>query len=142
MSAIQSNVTQGRLAFTADADMTGKEMYLVKLTKGGADGKAEVTLPTDVADWCPFVIVDVPEASYTAGDKVYVLPLSPDQNVRCIAAGAITAGDSVVLSGTFGKVQTQPIAADTYFRVGYAEEDATAGQYVLIRPAPATVVVT
>ena len=141
MSAIQSNVTQGRLAFTADADLTGKEMYLVKLTRG-ADGKAEVTLPTDVADWCPFVIVDVPEASYTAGYKVYVLPLSSDQNVRCIAAGAITAGDSVVLSETFGKVQTQPIAADTYFRVGYAEEDATAGQYVLIRPAPATVVVT
>lgn len=141
MSAIQSNVTQGRLAFTADADLTGKEMYLVKLTTG-TDGKAEVTLPTDVADWCPFVIVDVPEASYTAGDKVYVLPLSPDQNVRCISAGTITAGDSVVLSGTWGKVQTQPVAADTYFRVGYAEEDATAGQYVLIRPAPATVVVT
>lgn len=142
MSAIQSNVTQGRLAFTADADLTGKEMYLVKLTTG-TDGKAEVTLPTDVADWCPYVIVDVPDATYTAGNTVHVQPLSPDQNVRLIAAETITAGDGVVLSGTFGKVDSLTGAgADTYYRVGFAEEDATSGQYVLVRPAPATVVVT
>jgi hypothetical protein len=73
---IQSNTTEGRLAFTADADLTGKEGYLVKLTTG-LDGKAEVTLPTDVADPAIFVIVDVPAVTYTAGDKVFVEPLTP-----------------------------------------------------------------
>lgn len=132
---IQTNTVAGKLAFTADADLTGKEGHLVKLTTG-TDGKAEVTLPTDVANVCPFVIVDVPEASYTAGDKVYVQPLTPNENVRLIAAGTITAGDQVILSGTFGKVVTSTGAgSDTYFVVGYAEEDATAGGWVRVRPA-------
>ena len=130
--SIQSNTVEGRLAFTADADLTGKEGYLVKLTTG-TDGKAEVTLPTDVADPAIFVIVDVPDASYTAGNKVYVQPLTPGKNVRCIAAGTITAGDKVILSGTFGKVATATGAgSDTYTVVGYAEEDATAGGYVRV----------
>lgn len=132
--SIQSNTVEGRLAFTADADLTGKEGYLVKLTTG-TDGKAEVTLPTDVADPAIFVILDVPDASYVAGNKVYVEPLTQGKNVRLIAAAAITAGDKVILSGTFGKVTTSTGAgADTYTVVGYAEEDATAGGYVRVRP--------
>ena len=132
--SIQSNTVEGRLAFTADADLTGKEGYLVKLTTG-TDGKAEATLPTDVADPAIFVILDVPDASYVAGNKVYVAPLNPNQNVRLIAAAAITAGDKVILSGNFGKVTTATGAgADTYMVVGYAEEDATAGGYVRVRP--------
>ena len=132
--SIQSNTVEGRLAFTADADLTGKEGYLVKLTTG-TDGKAEATLPTDVADPAIFVILDVPDASYVAGNKVYVEPLTPGKNVRLIAAAAITAGDKVILSGTFGKVTTSTGAgADTYMVVGYAEEDATAGGYVRVRP--------
>lgn len=135
MGLLQTNTVEGRLAFTADADLTGKEGYLVKLTTG-TDGKAEVTLPTDVADVTPFVIVDVPDATYTAGNKVYVQPLSPNSNVRLIAAGTITAGDKVIASGTFGKVVTATGAAsDVYFVVGYAEEDATAGGWVRVRPA-------
>lgn len=135
MGLLQTNTVEGRLAFTADADLTGKEGYLVKLTTG-TDGKAEVTLPTDVADVTPFVIVDVPDATYTAGNKVYVQPLSPNSNIRLIAAGTITAGDKVIASGTFGKVVTATGAgSDTYFVVGYAEEDATAGGWVRVRPA-------
>ena len=72
--SIQSNTVEGRLAFTADADLTGKEGYLVKLTTG-TDGKAEVTLPTDVADPAIFVVIDVPDATYAAGNKVNVEPL-------------------------------------------------------------------
>jgi len=139
--SIQSNTVEGRLAFTADADLTGKEGYLVKLTTG-TDGKAEVTLPTDVADPAIFVILDVPDASYVAGNKVYVEPLSPGKNVRLIAAAAITAGDKVILSGTFGKVTTATGAgADTYTVIGYAEEDATAGGYVRVRPCIGTLTV-
>lgn len=139
--SIQSNTVEGRLAFTADADLTGKEGYLVKLTTG-TDGKAEVTLPTDVADPAIFVILDVPDASYVAGNKVYVEPLSPGKNVRLIAAAGITAGDKVILSGTFGKVTTATGAgADTYTVVGYAEEDATAGGYVRVRPCIGTLTV-
>lgn len=135
MGLLQTNTVEGRLAFTADADLTGKEGYLVKLTTG-TDGKAEVTLPTDVADVTPFVIVDVPDATYTAGNKVYVQPLSPNSNIRLVAAGTITAGDKVIASGTFGKVVTATGAAsDVYFVVGYAEEDATAGGWVRVRPA-------
>lgn len=140
--SIQSNTVEGRLAFTADADLTGKEGYLVKLTSG-TDGRAEVTLPTDVADETPYVLADVPEASYTAGDKVYVQPLHPNQQVRLIAAGSITAGDRVYLSGTFGKVVTASgAAADTYFSPGFAEEDAAAGGYVAVRVMPRVIVVT
>lgn len=139
--SIQSNTVEGRLAFTADADLTGKEGYLVKLTTG-TDGKAEVTLPTDVADPAIFVILDVPDASYVAGNKVYVEPLSPGKNVRLIAAAGITAGDKVILSGTFGKVTTATGAgADTYTVIGYAEEDATAGGYVRVRPCIGTLTV-
>ena len=139
--SIQSNTVEGRLAFTADADLTGKEGYLVKLTTG-TDGKAEVTLPTDVADPAIFVILDVPDASYVAGNKVYVEPLSPGKNVRLIAAAAITAGNKVILSGTFGKVTTATGAgADTYTVIGYAEEDATAGGYVRVRPCIGTLTV-
>lgn len=139
--SIQSNTVEGRLAFTVDADLTGKEGYLVKLTTG-TDGKAEVTLPTDVADPAIYVILDVPDASYVAGNKVYVEPLSPGKNVRLIAAAAITAGDKVILSGTFGKVASATGAgADTYTVVGYAEEDATAGGYVRVRPCIGTLTV-
>lgn len=139
--SIQSNTVEGRLAFTADADLTGKEGYLVKLTTG-TDGKAEVTLPTDVADPAIFVIVDVPDASYVAGNKVYVEPLSPNKNVRLIAAATIAAGDKVILSGTFGKVTTATGAgSDTYTVIGYAEEDATAGGYVRVRPCIGTLTV-
>lgn len=142
MEAIQSNTIVGRMAFTADGDLTGKEGYLVKLTTG-TDGKAEVKLPTDVADVCPYVIVDVPEASYTAGDKVYVKPLTSGEQVRLVAANTITAGDRVLLSGTFGKVITETAAgADAYWSPGYAEEDAAAGGYVAVRYYPAAVTVS
>jgi hypothetical protein len=55
--------------------------------------------------------------------------------VRLIAAATITAGDKVILSGTFGKVTTATGAgSDTYTVIGYAEEAATAGGAVRVRP--------
>jgi hypothetical protein len=69
-------------------------------------------------------------------DTAVLASLPTDYIFFKIAAGTITAGDKVIASGTFGKVVTATGAAsDVYFVVGYAEEDATAGGWVRVRPA-------
>lgn len=135
-SVIQSNTHEGDVAFTANGAIT--DGYLVKLSTQ-ASGQTRVTLPTDVADDCPFVALE----TAADGAEVDVRPLSPNISVRLIAAGTITAGDRVYLSGTFGKVVTSSgAAADVYFSPGIAETDATAGGYVRVRVMPRQVTVS
>jgi hypothetical protein len=136
-SAIQSNTVEGDISFIADGAIT--EGYLVK-SSTVASGEARVTLPTDVADECLYIALE----TAATGARVNCRPLSPHLNSRVIAGATIAAGVRVYLSGaTFGKVVTSTGAgADTYFSPGIAEEEATAGGYIRIRPCPRVVVVT
>lgn len=130
-SEIQSNTQEGDISFIADGAIP--EGYLVK-SSTVASGEARVTLPTDVADICLYSALE----TVTTGNRVNCRPLSPNHNCRVIAGGTIAAGVRVYLSGaTFGKVVTSTGAgADTYFSPGVAEEEATAGGYIRIRPCP------
>lgn len=138
-SSIQTNVQQGKFPINSGIALTGKEGYLVKLADQGT--QPEVLLPTDEADVCQYV-VDYGGALDTDSE---VIPLVQGQQVRLVAKGSGNSGDRLVLadiSTAAGKVEKTPTDADTYFAVGYAEEDFADGQHVLCRVWTGEVTVT
>lgn len=135
-SALQTNTQTGDVAFIANGAIT--EGYLVKISTPSTAGASRVILPTDVADVTPFVALN----TAADGEVVYCRPLSPKDSVRVYSDGAIVAGVTVYLSGTFGKVVTSTGAgADTYWSPGIAEETSVDGQLVRIRPCGRTITV-
>lgn len=135
----QSNTQQGDIVINAGIDLTGKEGYLVKLADQGS--QPEVLLPTDEADVCQYVVID----GAALDSDCTVRPLCDGAQVRIRANGTGDAGDVMALAtiGTdAGKVEALPADADTYFTVGYAEEDFLDEQFVKVRIFKLTTVVT
>lgn len=135
----QSNTTQGDIVINSKDDTSAKEGYLVKLADAGSE--PEVALPTDEADICQYIVLD----GATADSDCTVRPLQMGQQVRIKANGTGSAGDKLALatiSTNAGEVETLPADADTYYIVGYAEEDFVDGQLVKVRVWPSTETVT
>ncbi|MDD5708308.1 MAG: hypothetical protein PHR35_20510 [Kiritimatiellae bacterium] len=130
----QSNTRVGDIRVLAGEDLTGMAGRLVKLTHDS--GVAEVLLPTAVADYAVYVVL---EPNTDAG-LVSVRPMQADRNVRLVLKGTCNPGDVLVLADTGtaadkGKVRVLPAAAGTYRGLAIAEEAGVDGQLVLSRPA-------
>ncbi len=134
ISALQTNTQPGDVVMIADGAIT--EGYLVKISTPASTGESRVKLPTDVADVTPFVALE----TAVDGGRVFCRPLTPKDSVRVYSDGAIVAGVTVYLSGTFGKVVTSTGAAsDVYWSPGIAEETSVDGQLIRIRPCGRTI---
>ena len=138
-TASQSNTKAGRIVRAAGETLTGMEGRLVKLAN--SSGTPVVKLPDDVADETLFVLVE----GGASGEDVVIEPLEPGKQFRAYIDGTCVAGDSITLAAIDatkdGKVVKLPTDADTYFRVGVAEQSAADGSLALIRFCPKPVIV-
>ena len=139
-TASQSNTRAGALVRVAGEALTGMEGRLVALTN--SSGNPVVTLPNDVADETLYILIE----GAASGENVTIEPLHSGKNFRAYIDGTCVTGDQLVLAainGTKdGKLVELPATADSYFRVGIAEESAVDGQLVLFRVAPKALTVT
>lgn len=138
-TASQSNTQEGRIVRAAGETLTGMEGRLVKLSN--SSGTPVVVLPNDVADEAMYILLE----GGASGENVVIEPLTPGKNFRAYLDSTCVTGDSLTLAaidGTKdGKLVKLPAAADTYWRVGVAEQSGADGQLVLFRylPKPVTV---
>lgn len=131
----QTNIQRGLRAINAGEDLTNKELYLVALADAGSI--PEVLLPTTASDFCLYVV----EEGAVLDLNCVVRPLEAGDQIRIVAKGTGSAGDTLVLAdpGTpadKGKVRTVPATEGVYFSAGKAEEDFVDGQHVLVRIHP------
>jgi hypothetical protein len=144
MNPKQSNTQEGIYALNSGEAMTGKESYLVKLSRKDAD-TPEILLPTSNADECSFVVEDGGLIDANSD----VRPLQADRNIFLVAKDAIQAGERVELADVStaadkGKVRALRATASggpTVFSPGICDKDAGAGALVRVRPDPRLVTI-
>ena len=134
----QANTQRGKIVLASNSNLTGLEGKLVKIVSN-AGGPGLFDVPAAVTDEALFVLTD---GNLHAGDPCEAIPLHSEQEVRVVATGTGVAGARVIHdSAAYGSVKTDPgTSATTVFSPGIAEEDWVAGQALLIRPAPRTIV--
>ena len=77
-----------------------------------------------------------------AGDGVSVLPYNNAGTLQVETIAALDIAE-VVYSAADGKISDLPVSAGTYYKIGFAEEAASAsGDVIEVRPVFAFVVVT
>jgi hypothetical protein len=132
-TATQSNVNPGPdLRALAGENLTNMEGRVVRLTHDA--GKPELKLPDDVADQCPYVLID----GGADGELVTARRITAVPQFRAILLGTCNPGDRMTLAGPDGthdgKVAALGAVADTYYVFAKAEEAGVAGQLVLMTP--------
>lgn len=139
-TASQSNTKEGKLVVLAGEALTGMEGRLVKLSN--SSGTPVAILPNDVADEAVYILLE----GAASGENVTIEPLTPGKQFRAYLDGTCVTGDQLVLAainGTKdGKLVELPATADSYFRVGLAEQSGVDGQLVLFRYLPKDVTVS
>lgn len=127
----QTNIKRGPFQVLAGADLTGMEGRRVKLTHD--TGVREVVLPSDVDDKADYLLL----GGGADGTFVTVVEFADAGSFRVRLNGTCNPGDeltNIVSVGNPGKVQTLPVAADTYYVSLRAEEKGVDEQLVLVRP--------
>lgn len=127
----QTNTKRGPFRILAGISLIGLEGYRVKLTHD--TGVPEVLLPTDVDDKADYLVLE----GGADGELVTVIEFADAGAFRVRLNGICNPGDeltNIVGGGNSGKVQTLPVAADTYYVSLRAEEKGVDEQLVLVRP--------
>lgn len=139
----QSDTRAGLFTILAGEDLTEKEGHIVVLTHDS--GVPEVILPATVDDPAEYLLLE----GGADGERVTILPLARDRNVRVRLAGTCNPGDLLTLAPidgtTDGMVRATPapvVAETTYQHTLRAEEKGVDGQFVLCRPTSAPIPVT
>jgi len=129
-----SDVTRGPIQLPGNADLTGREGFLLKVTSNsGAANFALIAAITDDANY-------ICESGNVSGAYSQAAPLTPEQNVRAKLKGTCVPGDRLVLAdpsnaGDEGKLRKLPATSGTYTVLAVAEETGVDGQLVLARPS-------
>ena len=130
--------THAGSAFTRTAAVAIPTRHL--LVGRHADNDGEVILATASTVKPVGICPDEAEAS---GDLVNILMLGGalESTIKCVANDAFNQGDPVFADAA-GEVQNLPAAVGTYYRIGYAAEDAADGAtFEVIPHAPTRVVI-
>jgi len=130
MYPTQSNTQEGAIVVPANADLTGKEGYLCKITNDS--GVAKAALPAAATDISNYVILEGAEAD---ADCV-IAPLTPGRNVRVVAKSTtLVPGDKVIGYASGSEGMLTEYSSGAAFVAGICEEVGdTEDQLVLIRP--------
>jgi hypothetical protein len=132
LNPLQSNTKKGDIVLKANADLTGKENYLVKIVNNS--GVGNFALPAATDDQAVYVLA----SGAAAGLDVAAEAPSTNENFRVVLKGTCDAGDILSLAdpstaADAGKLCKQPTTAGTWRAFAIAEEGGVDGQYILAR---------
>lgn len=132
LNPLQGDTKAGAITLTANADLTGKANYLVKIVNNA--GTPQFALPSGTDDFAVFVLA----SDGVAGAEVAAESPTQGENFRAILKGACSPGDEISLAdpataADAGKVRKRPTTTGTWRTFAIAEEAGVDGQNVLLR---------